>query len=367
MQLSYNEIQRIKAIAEQFKICEGEITHILLVDSGRINATYKVTVTHDDDTVSYMLQRINSHVFKNIENVMDNALRVTGHIRSKGKKTLEYIYTRNNGPLLYDETGIYRMTKFIHAEVFQNITRPKDMQMLGVAVGDFAFELADFDAKSLHDTIPDFHNTQIRYENFILSALNNLLNAKNDRVEKSREELDFVNENRKIVGIIANALASGEIPTRVTHNDTKLNNVLFDRKSNLPRCMIDLDTVMSGSVLYDIADAIRFGANTVSEEEKDFAKAQIDLNLLREFLVGFASVAREMLTEREIQLLPIAIKIMPLELGIRFLTDYYDGDVYFGTWEDGQNLARARVQFALAKDIDKKMNEIEEIVREIFN
>ena len=258
------------------------------------------------------------------------------------------------------------MTKFIHAEIFQNITRPKDMFNLGYAVGNFSTGLKEFDAKVLVDTIPNFHNTAIRYENLLVSALNNIFRAENYRVKEAEKEIGFVNQNREFFGTIVDAITRGDIPIRVTHNDTKLNNVLFDRKTNIPRCLIDLDTVMSGSVLYDIADAIRSGANTSSEEEKKALNVKIDLELVKEFLKGFRKGAPNLLTDNEIALLPMAIKIIPFELGMRFLTDYFDGDKYFGIINSDDNLVRARVQFALVKDIDKNFDEISKIVKEIL-
>ena len=374
MQLSYGEIVRIKNIAEKFQICDGEITHVIPIDSGRINSTYKIVVSREDDTTSYMLQKINVHVFNDVYAVMTNAVNITEHLRKKGKPTLEFIQVkseyenndRNCKELYFDGNDVYRMTKFIHAEVFQSITRPNDMQLLGMAVGDFAIGLGDFDASRLCTTIPDFHNTKVRFENLLLSSVNNLLKNENDRVRESQDELKFAIENKKLFGIIVDALIKGEIPLRVTHNDTKINNVLFDRKTNLPRCLIDLDTVMSGSILYDIADAIRSGANMSSEEETDKTKVRIDLELLKEFLIGFKKSAPDLLTAKEIELIPIAIKIIPFELGMRFLADYYDGDLYFGIVNKDDNLTRARVQFALVRSITDNMDKIEAIVAEIF-
>ncbi len=375
MQLSYGEIVKIKGIAEHFKICPGEITHVIPIDSGRINSTYKIVVSSKDDTTSYMLQRINEHVFNDVEAVMTNATKVTEHLRSKGKQSLEYIDVKlddgdfpylNCKELYSDGRDVYRMTKFIHAEVFQSISRPNDMRMLGYAVGDFAVGLSDFDANLLYDTIPDFHNTKQRFENLLLSAVNNLLSGKNTRAKDAEKEIKFAIKNKSLFSTIVDLLASGEIPLRVTHNDTKINNVLFDRKTNLPRCLIDLDTVMKGSILYDIADAIRSGANMSSEEERNSLNVKINLELVKEFLIGFKSSAPKLLTKREIELIPIAIKIIPFELGMRFLTDYFDGDLYFGVVNKDDNLVRARVQFALVRDIEHKMDKIEQIVKEVF-
>ena len=273
---------------------------------------------------------------------------------------------QNHTPLYKDATGTYRMTKFIHAEVFQTITRPEDMKMLGIAIGKFLIGLSDFDANLLEDTIPNFHNTSVRYQDLILSALECSLSDQRQKVIDTQNDLMFVNKNRYCTGIIVEALLKGDIPYRVTHNDTKLSNVLFDRKTNLPRCMIDLDTVMKGSVLFDLADAIRSGANTRSGQEKEYDKAQIDLELLKYFLIGFSEGAPGLLTEKEKYLLPTAIKIIPLELGMRYLTDYYKGNRYFNYSYEEQNLYRARLQFALVKDVDTKMDSIIQIVEEIF-
>ena len=367
MRLSYDEIQRIKQIAEMFEIVPGEITHVMKVDSGRINSTYKITVTCEDDTVSYMLQKINSNVFKDAELLMRNAIEVSNHLRKKGYESLEFIKTKSGHYLLSTDSGYFRMTKFIHAEVFQYITRPKDMYLLGFAVGTFSIGLSDFDAEHLVDTIPFFHDTRVRYQDLLRTAINNIHISKADsRVKETEEELKFVDDNRMLFGIIVDALTSKDIPYRVTHNDTKLNNVLFDRKTNMPRCLIDLDTTMKGSLLYDLADAIRSGANVRSEDENEESLVQIDLNLMKEFLKGFAEAAPGVLTPKEIELLPTAIRMIPFELGIRFLTDYYNFDQYFSVVNENDNLMRARVQFALVKDIDKKMTDIERIVKEVF-
>lgn len=366
MQLSYADIKKVTDIATKFAIADGVITHVLPIESGRINTTFKIVVSSGEDTTSYMLQRVNTYVFSSATKVMENAVAITNHLRKNGLETLEFVMTKDGSPLYEDGNDVYRMTKFIHAEVFQAVTRPRDMYMLGAAIGLFALGLNDFDVKSLHVTIPDFHNTHVRFDNCILSALKNARVTDGERLKKSSEELNYVIENKDLTFAIVYSLVDGEIPTRVTHNDPKLNNVLFDRKSNNPRCMIDLDTVMPGSTLYDLADAIRYSANTASEEETDLTKVSLDLDLLKACLEGFNAIAPNFLNKAEIAMLPLAIKLMPLELGMRFLTDYYDGDVYFKVSRPDQNLDRARVQLALAKDIDMKMSNIFDIVKSVF-
>jgi len=367
MQLSYVDIQKVKELVNKFKVCEGEITHVILVDSGRINRTYKVVISSGEDTVSYMLQKVNQTVFKDVNAVIGNAIIVTEHLRQKGMESLEYVYTKDGKPVLLEGNDAYRMTKFIHAEVFQTVGRPEDMYMLGQAVGQFTLGLADLDANLLVDTIPKFHDTRNRYELLLESAIKNAY-SKSERFDTAYTSMLFVFEHRSSVAALVDALARNEIPLRVTHNDTKLNNVLFDRKKNIPRCMIDLDTVMKGTILYDLADAIRYGANTASEEETDLTKVSLSLELTKAFLEGFQESAPGVLSDKEKELLPTAIMLMSLELGIRFLTDYYDGDVYFQVSEGhkNHNLDRAKVQFALVKDIEKKFSQIEKMVKEVL-
>ena len=367
MALSYLDIQQLKKIARQFAIAEGEITHVIPVDGGRINTTFKITVTQKNDTVSYMLQRINTKVFSDINAVMSNALLVTEHLRRKDIQTLEFVPVCSGGYIYED----YRMTKFIHAEIFQTITRPRDMYNLGYAVGVFAKGLSDFDVNRIVDTIPNFHNTKVRFNDLLMSAINYCYKNRDkgsiERVGYSYEEICTANKYHDLYGVIVDAIDHGDIPMRVTHNDTKLNNVLFDRKTNTPRCLIDLDTVMKGSVLYDIADAIRSGANISTEDERNVFKSLIDLELVREFLKGFKDGAPNLLTKKEIELIPIAIQILPLELGIRYLTDYLNGDVYFHIVNSEDNHNRAKIQFALAEDIKRKMDDISRIVKEVFD
>ena len=367
MQLSYVDIQKVKALVNKFDVCDGDITHIILVDSGRINRTYKVVISSGEDTVSYMLQKVNQTVFKDVGAVIGNAILVTEHLRNKGMESLEYVFTKTGEPLLIDGNDAYRLTKFIHAEVFQTVGRPEDMYMLGQAVGQFTLGLADLDANKLIDTIPRFHDTQNRYKLLLESAIKNA-RVNSERFDLAYEDMEFVFEHKESVSILVDALAKGEIPLRVTHNDTKLNNVLFDRKKNTPRCMIDLDTVMRGTILYDLADAIRYGANTASEEEIDLTKVSLNLELTKAFFEGFQDSAPGVLTEKEKELLPISIMLMTLELAMRFLTDYYDGDKYFqvSPGHDNHNLDRARVQFALVKDIEAKFEQIKTIVKAVF-
>lgn len=365
-QLTYRKIKYLQRVLDKFT-CGGEFVDISMVDGGRINATYKVTFSSNGgNPISYILQKLNPEVFPNVDGVMANAIMVTDYLRSEGQETLSYVHTKDGNWLFKEGTSVYRMMPFIKAKVRQSVTGPRDMRLLGGAVASFANGLRGFDANKLIDTIPDFHNTPDRFDNCILSALSCSLHN-DERIENSREELDYVISKKKIVGVIEIARLKGDIPTRVTHNDTKLNNVLFDLRTNKPRCMIDLDTVMKGTPLNDIADAIRYGANVVSEEEKNAKSVDIELGLVEAFLNGYAEVAPELLSQNEIDLLPMAIMLMPMELGMRFLTDYYNHDKYFKVSYKTNNLVRARVQFALARKIEEKMDEITKIIQRVFN
>jgi Ser/Thr protein kinase RdoA (MazF antagonist) len=258
------------------------------------------------------------------------------------------------------------MTKVIGAEVYQDLPSSEDMKNLARAVAQFSIALADFDASKLYETIPNFHNTVVRYQTLLWSMVDNLLKRKDGRVEEAKEEVEFIRRNAGALGVIVSALERHDIPLRVTHNDTKLNNVLFG-KDGKPICFIDLDTVMPGTILNDIADAIRYSANTCNEDERDLSKVAIDMELVRAHLEGFKAEAPNLLTLTEIELLPTAILDMALELGMRFLTDYFDGDVYFKINRADDNLNRARVQFRLAQSILDHFDEIKDLVNEVFD
>lgn len=370
-ELSFRETQEIGAIAKKFNIVEGKIEWILPIDSGRINYTYKIVVNTGNDTVSYLLQRINHNVFKSPEEVMDNAILVTNHIRQKGRNTIKFIevkpgYSAHEYLYIDDENGekqYWRLSEFIHSEVFQSITKKEDMYVLGNVICDFSKMLDDFDARTLKETIPQFHNTRKRFENLLVSVANNLLSNKDEHRAMNplaKDAIEFVIARREKLSEIVIALENGIIPYRVTHNDPKLNNILFDRKTNKPICLIDLDTVMPGSILYDIGDAIRSGANTISEESKDYSSATLDMELYYEFVKGCLDA--DILTEAEVKLIPLSVWTLTLELGMRFLMDYIDGNIYFPVEYEEQNLIRAWIQFSLVKDIERQFDDMQQFI-----
>ena len=238
----------------------------------------------------------------------------------------------------------------------------EDFYQSAVGFGTFQQLLTDFPAAKLHETIPNFHNTPDRYR----VLLETLERDPMHRAAQVQPEIEFALARQAEMSAIQNALTAGELPLRVTHNDTKLNNVLLDAATRQALCVIDLDTVMPGSSLYDFGDSIRFGAATAAEDEKDLSKMEMSLDRFRVFTRGYVC-ACSWLTEKELELLPLGAKTMTMECGVRFLTDYLDGDHYFAVHRDGQNLDRARTQFKLVADMEKKWNEMQKIVAEEAN
>lgn len=353
----------LKKIAEAFQI-EGEYVNAAPYGEGHINSTFLLETTAD----KYILQKINSNVFPHPEEVMDNVVMVTEFLKDKIEKaggdsrreTLTVIPTKTGGSYLKTDDGdFYRVYVFIdNAISYQVVENPEDFYNAACAFGKFQNMLADFDASKLHETIKNFHNTKTRYDDFEKAVSDN----KSGKAESVREEIEFAMARRKDASIIVDGIADGRIPLRVTHNDTKLNNVMVDEKTGAGICVIDLDTVMSGSLLYDFGDSIRFGTNPASEDEKDLSKVYCDLNLFEQYVKGFLSQLGDSITKEEIELLPMSAKLMTLECGIRFLGDHLNGDVYFKVHRENHNLDRARTQFKMVADMEEKMDEMKAIV-----
>ncbi len=332
--------------------------------NGHINDTY-ITVS----SPRYILQRINTKVFKNPEQVMNNILNVTEHIRKKilanggdpDRETLRVIKTKTGENYYRAENGdCYRMYNFIENSVSHDITeRPEQLFQAGRAFGKFQNMLSDFPADRLFETIPDFHDTRKRFEN-LKDAIQE---DKVGRAASAKEEIDFALSYEKEVGIIVDALKDGLIPYRVTHNDTKLNNVMFDAQTDEAVCVIDLDTVMPGSLLYDYGDALRFGASTGAEDETDLSKIEFSLEYFEAFTKGFLGELGSAITQKECELLAFSAKLITYEIGIRFLTDYLEGDRYFKIHREHHNLDRCRTQFKLVSDIEKKTKKMNEIIK----
>ncbi len=350
-------------VAELFVI-EGKPETCETYGCGHINDTYLLTC---DNGKKYILQKINNKVFPNVEGLMNNIVSVTSFLRKKvaaaggdpDRKCLTPIPLKDGRWYEEDKGGFWRMMIFIDdAVTLQTPEDPHDFYNAGCAFGNFQKMLADFPAETLCEVIAGFHNTAQRYENLEKAIENNLAG----RVDSVKEEIEFARARKEDCSVLINMLKNGELPLRVTHNDTKLNNVLLEPGTKEPVAVVDLDTVMPGLSLYDYGDSIRFGASTAAEDEKDLSLVECDLVLFEEFTKGFLSQCRDALTENEIKMLAFSAKILTLECGLRFLTDYLDGDTYFKIHREGHNLDRCRTQFKLVADMEKKMDEMNAIV-----
>ena len=330
--------------------------------SGHINETY-LAVTRSGRR--YILQKINSHVFKDVEGLMANAEAVTSWLRkfSDDPRSVLHLVKSKTGRtyIRHTDQTPWRIFDFVEDSVcLQAPETPEDFYETAVAFGRFQEQLKDFPAETLVETIPNFHNTPDRYRIF-----HEIL--KNDPVGRAKDvgpEIDFVLEREDEAPVLVNHLKEGKLPLRVTHNDTKLNNIMLDARTRKALCIIDLDTVMPGLSLYDFGDSIRFGAASAEEDERNLEKMELRLDLFEIFSKGFISACPS-LTGLELELLPMGAKIMTLECGIRFLTDYLAGDQYFAIHRENQNLDRCRTQFKLTKDMEDKWEQMHRIIRGI--
>lgn len=339
---------------------------------GHINNTYVVYVKKNNGAlVRYILQRINTGIFKTPEKLMENIENVTGHIRKKvigdggdpDRESLNLVRTTEDKSYYKSETGDYfRSYLFIEgAQTFQLVENPEHFYHAGRAFGKFQQYLTDFPVASLHETIPNFHNTQKRYEDFLEAVRNDIIG----RAEEVKAEIAFIMDRAADTRILLSLQQEGVLPLSVTHNDTKLNNVMIDDVTGEGVCVIDLDTVMPGLVLYDFGDAIRSGATTAVEDEADLSKVWLDTALFERFTSGFLSTAGGSITEAELEYLPFSAKLMTLECGMRFLGDYLNGDGYFRINRERHNLDRARNQLKLTADMEKNLEAMKQIVSDI--
>jgi len=339
-------------------------TNTEVFGNGHINDTYLC-----ETSPKFILQRINTNVFKNPDAVMENIYNVTMHIREKIKEaggnpdreTMCIIPTKSGEIYHKTESGeCFRMYTFVENSVSYDVAkRPEILMYAGHAFGKFQRMLDDFPAEKLYETIADFHNTPVR----VKQLKDAMEEDRVGRLASVSKEIRLALEYSKYASEITDAMEKGEVPLRVTHNDTKLNNVLFDIRTDKDVCVIDLDTVMPGSILYDFGDALRFGASSCEEDETDMDKIYFDLEKFEAFSKGFLGEVGGCLTEKEKELLPVSALLMTYECGIRFLADYINGDTYFKIHREKHNLDRARNQFALVRDIEKKLPEMEEIVK----
>ncbi len=331
---------------------------------GHINDTYIA-----DSTPKYILQRINTSIFKDPDSLMKNIELVTEHLRKRileaggdpNRETLTLIRTNDKKRYYRDEDGsCYRVYMYIYDTISLNLPEnPYQFETSAKAFGRFQNMLADFDADKLMETIPDFHNTPKRTLALRKALEDNIAGRK----EEIMDVYNAYSEFDDMCATISKDLESGALPLRVTHNDTKLNNVLFDKKSGEGICVIDLDTVMPGSMLFDYGDSLRFGASTAVEDEADLSKVNFSLEYFESYTKGFLSEVKDSITEREVELLPLSALVLTYECGIRFLTDYLNGDTYFKIHYPDQNLVRAKNQLKLCQDIVTKLDDMKAIVK----
>lgn len=353
----------IKEILNQFGLTDAAESF----GNGHINDTYIVK-----GNPKHTVQKINTFVFKNPEKLMDNIEAVTSHLKKKiiakggdpDRETLTVMKTTEGKNYVKDGDDYYRCYTFVDdVDVLEEAKQPEDLYEPAYAYGNFMNMLADFPAEKLHETIPNFHNTVSRYADFEKSVKDN----KAGRAESVMEEIEFIKARKDYASVVVDGLKDGRIPLKVTHNDTKLNNVLIDKDTHKGLCVIDLDTVMPGSALYDFGDALRFAGSTATEDEKDLSKVEFDLDKFRMFTKGFVDAAKYSLNDYEIELLPFSVILMTYECGMRFLADYLDGDIYFKVHYDGQNLDRCRTHNKLIADMEAKEQQMKDIVKEIIS
>ncbi len=342
--------------------------------NGHINDTFLVCCQTTESTEKrYILQRMNHDIFKNPPQLMENMVHVTEHLRKKilaqggdpERETLNIMKTES-GKNWYQDSGknYWRVFPFIENSMcLQKVENTKDFYDSAVAFGNFQRMLADYPAETLHETIPNFHNTPSRFQDFQKAVQT----GDKERAALAQKEITFVLDRAQEASVLTDLLSGGELPLRVTHNDTKLNNILFDADTHTALCIIDLDTVMPGLSLYDFGDSIRFGANTGAEDETDLTKVGLDLSLFEAFTKGYLEGCNGSLTAKEIEMLPMGAKLMTYECGMRFLTDFLTGDHYFKIHRENHNLERARTQFQLVADMEAKWNEMCAIVQKYGN
>ncbi len=349
--------------------CPRQVRRISPLGNGHINDTFLVVFADGPD---HVLQRINHFVFPRPEWVMDNILRVTQHLQGKFShlpdghlRSLRVVQTRQGRSLHIDEKGrFWRMYHRLHPmQSYEQLQTPRQAYFVGRSFGEFQAQLADLPQPRLHETIADFHHTPRR-----LTRLLHVAQADPQRRRvKAQRELNFAQEGQHRVEMLVDLQRRGEIPERITHNDTKLNNLMFDQAGNEPLCVLDLDTVMPGLIHYDFGDMIRTGCATAAEDEEDLERVDFDRELFRGICQGYLEAGRSFLTEREVEHLAFSAILMTLEVGVRFLTDYLEGDLYFKVHHPEHNLQRARAQFELVRRLEAAESELQDQVMQTWS
>lgn len=359
----------VKKICGCFEV-EGSFVRCVQCGEGHINDTYKVTIDNHGKLRHYLLQRLNKMLSSEVEKLMHNIELVTSYCRKNieanggdpMRECLNPIRARDGKCYIYDGESCFRMFDYIEgAKTYQNADDPNVFYESAVTFGNFARMLSGFDASQLYEVLPDFHNTKVRYSNFLAAVQKDICG----RAKGVQAEITWVNSHKYLCGKIVDRITSGEIPLRVTHNDTKLNNVMFDQKTGKGLVVVDLDTVMPGSVCYDFGDSIRFGCNSAAEDEPDIEKVHFMFDRYKIYLKGYFLALGDTLVAAEKENLPMGAILMTYECGMRFLTDYLEGDVYYHTSRARQNLERARTQFKLVNEMiavyDKMLAAVKEI------
>lgn len=358
-------MEKVLEIANKFNI-EGNPVSFKLIESGHINKTYLVKYNTEEE---YILQYVNTNVFPNIQELMKNIEAVTDFIKSKeNSTTLTFIKTKGENPS-YIYNNNWRMQKFIkNTKTYISTENLEILQEAGKAVGDFQKQLDGFNAEVLYEIIPKFHYTPNRVKQ-LYDALNSEENKskRKERFEKAKEYIDMLTDEKRIsrTSIITSKLENHEIPLRVTHNDTKLSNILFDKDTNKYVALIDLDTIMPGSIVYDFGEGIRTGVTLAAEDEQDLSKIYVDMDRFETYTKGFLEKMKGTITKEELDLLPTGAWMMAYENTIRFLADYLNGDTYFAINKDipDHNLVRVKAQF----EIVRQMEENEEKMKGMIN
>ncbi|WP_289055929.1 phosphotransferase enzyme family protein [Carboxylicivirga marina] len=357
----------IEKVVAQFQI-QGTFKDADIFGDGLINTTYKVK-TIQDNQPNYLLQIINHHIFKNVAELTRNIQRVTDHIRTKleqvedadvKRQVLTPVDTKDNLGYYKDEEGNYwRMFLFIeNARSYNQLSNAKQAYVGGKAFGQFQSRLADLPGEPLYPVLPDFHNTEMRILNFVKRVKLDPVG----RCKEVQEEVDYLMQRSEEYKKVVKMGRDGLLPERIVHQDTKFNNVLLDENDDI-LCVIDLDTVMPGYVCYDIGDAIRNGANTGLEDDRNLDNVSMNIDLFEGFIKGFLSETKDMLTDEEINSLAFGAKLLTYEQAVRFLDDYIDGDNYYKTNVPDHNLVRTRAQIKLLKSMEEQFEQMEAIVK----
>ena len=347
----------------------GEIKEYSVISNGNINTTYDVTMTDGEKERRYVFQKINIFVFKSPKKIMKNIEQITSHIADKLEAAgesrdhvMHFAHTETGKNYYMEDQGFWRISEYVPNTVTYNACDDlKKLRSAGYAFGNFQTMLSDFDATKLYETIPNFHNTRSR----IAVLMRHVNEDPCGRVDEVTEEIEKIKVFKPLAVRLNELIDSQELPLRVTHNDTKINNVLFDKDTGEAKTVIDLDTVMPGLVAHDFGDAVRFAANTAAEDEPDLSKIALDIDRFRAFAEGFIPEVASSLTPIEIKTMALGAFTMTVELAVRFLDDYITGDQYFKTLYRGHNLVRTRAQIRLAEDMYEHLGEMNKIISEI--